>query len=142
MIYFAKMNDKAILPSKRVEDAGYDIYACCDDIAIATGETKLIPTGIASAFSDDYVAIIKERSSLGKLGLGVRGGVIDSGYRGEWKIAMTNHSNQDIVISTKKAIVQCIFVEVPKIKVQEIEYNDLLKIKSERGVGGFGSSGK
>lgn len=75
-IYFAKVNPKAIIPSKRVEDGAFDIYACFEEdyMKVEPHETVLVPTGIASAFSSDYVAIIKERGSTGSKGIGQRCG--------------------------------------------------------------------
>lgn len=159
MIYFAKVKEHAQIPNKRDEDAGYDIYACFDEeyILISPHETKFIPTGIASSFSNDYVALVKERGSTGSKGIGQRAGVIDSGYRGEWFIALTNHNIMPLIISKSpknehlpgaiiypydKAIAQCLFIEVPKLKINEISYEELLQIKSERGFGGIGSTGK
>lgn len=160
-IYFAKMRDEAVIPSKRKEDGAFDIYACFEEdfIEISPHETKMIPTGIASAFSEDYVAILKERGSTGTKGMGQRAGVVDSGYRGEWFVPVTNHNNQTLVIVKanikrddtfkdaiiypyEKAISQCIMVEVPKLSTQEISYAELLKFESERGTGSLGSSGK
>ena len=158
-IYFAKVNPKAIIPSKRVEDGAFDIYACFEEDAmkIEPHQTVLVPTGIASAFSSDYVAIIKERGSTGAKGIGQRCGVIDSGYRGEWFIALTNHNQVPLVIAKEsvkdqfqgcivypyeKGICQYMMVEVPKLKIEEISYEQLLKIESERGTGALGSSGK
>ena len=158
-IYFAKANPKAIIPSKRVEDGAFDIYACFEEDAmkIEPHQTVLVPTGIASEFSSDYVAIIKERGSTGSKGIGQRCGVIDSGYRGEWFIALTNHNQVPLVIAKEsvkdqfqvcivypyeKGICQCMMVEVPKLKIEEISYEQLLKIESERGTGALGSSGK
>ena len=158
-IYFAKLKDEAIIPSKREEDGAFDVYACFDEPykMIQPHETVLIPTGISSAFSSQYVAIIKERSSTGSKGIGQRCGVIDSGYRGEWFIAITNHNPQPLVIAKsatpqsfpecivypyEKAICQCLMVEVPKLQIKEISSDELLAMESERGTGGFGSSGK
>ncbi len=161
-IYFAKMKDTAIIPSKRAEDGAFDIYACfeADYMMLMPHETKMIPTGIASAFSKDYVAILKERGSTGTKGIGQRAGVIDSGYRGEWLVPLTNHNEVPLVICKKdalekhtftegsilypyeKAISQCILVEVPKMITEEISYEELLKFESERGTGRLGSSGK
>lgn len=161
-IYFAKVKEAAIIPSKREEDGAFDIYACFEEdyMIIAPHETKMIPTGIASAFSSDYVAILKERGSNGSKGIGQRSGVIDSGYRGEWFVPLTNHNTIPVVIlketyegdkeAFKDAIIypyekgmsQCIMVEVPKLKVEEISYEELLQFKSERGTGMLGSSGK
>ena len=76
ILYFAKTKETAIIPSKREEDGAFDIYACFEDdyMVIAPHETKLIPTGLASAFSSDYVAILKERGSTGTKGMGQRAG--------------------------------------------------------------------
>lgn len=161
-IYFAKVKEEAIIPSKREEDGAFDIYACFEEafIIIEPHETKMIPTGIASAFSSDYVAILKERGSNGSRGIGQRAGVIDSGYRGEWFVPLTNHNTVPVVILKEKykgevsipdgaiiypyekAMSQCILVEVPKIKTKEISYEELRQFESERGVGMLGSSGK
>ena len=164
-IYFSKLKNKAIIPSKKDEDAGYDIYACFDEdfISIAPSQTKLIPTAIAWACSPNFYFKIEERSSMGIKGIKKSAGVIDSGYRGEIKIAITNASDRDLyisnideeelrkngvisenalVINTKKAIAQGIVHRVEKMQVQEISYDELLKIESERGDKGWGSSNK
>ena len=103
VIYFAKMKEAATIPSKREEDGAFDIYACFEEDywVLQPHETRLVPTGLASAFSADYVAILKERGSNGSKGIGQRAGVIDSGYRGEWFVAMTNH-NEDAVVILKE----------------------------------------
>ena len=160
-IYFAKTKPNAIIPSKRAEDGAFDIYACFDEdhMVIKPHETKLIPTGIASSFTQDYVAILKERGSTGSKGIGQRCGVIDSGFRGQWFCPLTNHNNVPLIITKNeqlldvvsnvaiiypytKAIAQCMMVEVPKLTIEEINYEDLLKFESERGTGSLGSSGK
>lgn len=161
-IYFAKMKPHAIIPTKRVEDGAFDIYACFEEdyIIIAPHETKMIPTGLASAFSSDYVAILKERGSNGSKGIGQRAGVVDSGYRGEWFVPLTNHNavpvvilketysgNKDdfadaIIYPYEKGVSQCIMVEVPKLDTTEVSYEELLQFESERGTGALGSSGK
>ena len=160
-IYFSKIKEEAIIPSKREEDGAFDVYACFNEdyILFDSHETKAVPTGIASAFSSDYVAIIKERGSTGTKGIGQRCGVIDSGYRGQWFIPLTNHNDKPLVIvkeksaklfdadSTiiypyEKAIAQCMMVNVPKLVIEEISHDELLKFESERGAGALGSSGK
>ncbi|HAX73649.1 MAG TPA: dUTP pyrophosphatase [Firmicutes bacterium] len=160
-LYFAKVKPEAIIPSKREEDGAFDIYACFEEdyMIIAPHETKLVPTGLASAFSADYVAILKERGSTGTKGIGQRAGVVDSGYRGEWFVPVTNHNNMPLIIKKEsctltdlptdaivypyeKGIAQVIMVEVPKLHTEEMSYEDLMKIESERGVGALGSSGK
>lgn len=63
-------------------DAGYDLYAT-DDYIINPGDTVMIKTGLHVAIPKGYVGLICERSSMGKRGIAVRGGVIDESYRGE-----------------------------------------------------------
>ena len=99
-VYFGKLHPAARIPTKRVEDAGYDLYSVLNHaVCLSPGETRLIPTGICSSFSSDYVAVVKERGSTGSKGLGVRAGIIDSGYRGEWFVALTNHNSKPLVIA-------------------------------------------
>ena len=170
-VKFAKVHPNAIIPSKRDEDMGFDIYACFDEdyIAINPHETKLIPTGIASACSPEYGFLVFERGSTGSKGIARRCGVIDSGYRNEWFIGLTNTTDKTLYISKldemkllgrlhgyinvkdigsnlvypyTKAIAQALVVPVPKTEVEELSYDELKKIKSERGMGALGSSNK
>lgn len=101
ILYFAKVKPDAITPSKREEDAGYDVYPCFDEeeLIILPGEIKMIPTGIASAFSSDYALIIKERGGTGTKGMSARCGVVDSGYRNEILVVINNTSNKVITIT-------------------------------------------
>lgn len=100
-ILFARLKPKAIIPSKRDEDAGYDVYACFDEdfIAIPPNTTVMIPTGIASALHPSKYIQFEERGSTGSKGMKCSCGIIDSGYRGEWFVALTNCNNIDIIIS-------------------------------------------
>lgn len=157
-VKFAKVKEKAIIPSKREEDMGFDIYACFEEdyITIKPHETKLIPTGIASACDKEFGFILKERGSTGTKGLAQRCGVIDSGYRDEWFVPITNTTNTSIYIVKdymtfseefivypyEKAIAQALLIPVPYVEVEEYRYNELKNIISERGYGALGSSGK
>ena len=160
-LIFAKVKPSAIIPSKRDEDAAYDIYACFDDdyLVIPPHKTVLIPTGIATVFSPKWVALLRERGSNGSKGIAQRAGVIDSGYRGEWFVPLTNTNRVPVVIVKKgvelpliyndaiiypyeKGIAQLLMVEVPKLRTKEITYEELLQFNSERGTGALGSSGK
>lgn len=100
-ITFARENDTVIIPSKRDEDGGFDIYANFkeDYMVIPPHEVVMIPTGLASAFSPDYRIVLKERGSTGSKGMAVRAGIIDSGFRGYWFVAINNTTNRPIVIS-------------------------------------------
>ena len=162
-LYFAKTNPKAIIPTKSDENAGYDIYACIDDdIILNPHETKLIPTGIAAAVSKDYYIQVQERGSTGSKGIKYGAGVIDSGYRGEIFIAITNANSiplhiikdteptthidpwdqENIIYPASKAIAQLIVHRVPVMDVREVSYEELASIESERGTGALGSSNK
>lgn len=159
-LYFARCKEGAILPTKRKEDSGYDIYACFEEegLLLKPGDIRLIPTGICSAFSLEFVLFIKERSSTGAVGLSARMGVIDSGYRGEINIALNNTSNIPILIDKdvdkvvkesglvrypySKAIAQGVFCVIPTMEAKEITYEELLAISSVRGETFLGASGK
>lgn len=161
-IYFSKTNEESVVPSKRAEDAGFDLYACFSEaeIVLHPNEIKLISTGIATAFSTNYVLFVKERSSTGSIGLSVRMGVIDSGYRGEIKVGLNNTSDKTIIISKNvdkltfnettntlyypyiKGIAQAVLLKIPTITSVEVPYEELLKFTSERMDSFLGSSGK
>lgn len=161
ILFFAKTKDGAKIPSKNKEDAGYDIYACTDEnIVIEPHKTVLIPTGLSTAFDSNYVMILKERGSTGVLGIGQRSGVIDSGFRGEIMVPITNTRNQETIIldtkvdkvytdeeknlhyPTSKAIAQAVMVVIPELQVMEITPEGLNGMESIRGLGMLGSSGK
>ena len=153
-IYFAKVKESAIIPSKRDEDGCFDIYACIEDsITIKPHQVKLIPTGICSAFSSDYRISLRERGSNTKSELIVMAGQIDSGFRGEWFVALYNASNIDKIltnkltgsqgeVSTEKAICQAAVEYSPKVSIEEVSVDVVNSFKSERGSGMLGSSGK
>jgi len=162
-IYFAKVKEGAIIPSKDSENAGYDIRACFEEesITILSGEIKMIPTGICSAFNEDFVMVLKERGSTGTKGLSQRCGIIDSGFRGEWFVPINNTSNKAIIITKNveatqshyaegvvtiypytKAISQALLLPVPKTKIIELTKTEIKRIQSKRGIGQLGSSNK
>lgn len=160
-LYFARLRPDAIIPSKREEDAGYDIYACFDEdyLLLQPLETRRIPTGLVSAFSSDYYLQLQERGSTGTKGISQRCGVIDSGFRSEWFIPLTNLNprplalvkpgkeylleGQDVVLyPANKAICQAVLLPVPKTEVVELTVEEIRAMASERGMGELGSSGK
>ena len=106
-IKFAKVKDNAIIPSKTLENAGYDIYGIFGDNSdknriIKPHQTKLIPTGIACALPTKYYFQVEERGSTGSKGIKKSAGVIDSGYRGEIFIAITNTTNRYLVFGNEE----------------------------------------
>ena len=165
-VKFAKVRPTAKIPTKRDEDAGYDIYANFEEpfILINPHETVMIPTGIASACDTDYCFVLKERGSTGTKGMAQRCGIIDSGYRSEWFVPITNTTDDYIIIAKsddtstdvfgsspmrriirypyEKAICQALVIPVPTVDVEEYTYEELLSIPSSRGMGALGSSGK
>lgn len=100
-LVFAKVKPNAIIPTKKYEDAGRDVYACFDEdyMVIPAHTTKLIPTGIASAMSPKYEIRLRDRGSNGSKGIHVNAGSIDSGFRGEWFVAWCNTNNKDVILS-------------------------------------------
>jgi dUTP pyrophosphatase len=161
-IKFAKVKPSAKIPTKRIEDAGWDIYACFDEdwILIPPHTNKLIPTGIASAFDSEWAMVLRERGSTGVKNLKVSAGVMDSGFRNEWFACLYNGNDAPLYITKymngeqapepknailypySKAIAQALMVPVPEVIVEEISYDELQQIPSDRGLGMIGSSGK
>ena len=100
-ILWARVNEDVIIPTKRDEDACYDIYAYFDEDykIIYPNETKIIHTGLYVALNKKYKLELCERGSTGTKGMGQRAGEIDSGYRGEIGVPITNHNNGMLIIS-------------------------------------------
>jgi dUTP pyrophosphatase len=140
-IYFARLHDFVTIPKKRDEDGAYDIFLFTE-AEIPAKTSRCFVTGIVSSFPQEYRIELSERSSLAKKGLIVLGGLIDSGYRGEWRVLVYNTGEQDIIVPKGIAICQAKIEVVPKVNIIELEYSELISIKSERGCGGFGSTNK
>ena len=138
-----KMRENAVIPERATGgSAGLDLYACIDEpVSIGSGDLKLIPTGIAIELANrNTVALIFARSGLGiKHGIAPSNavGVVDSDYRGEICVGLTNHGKETFVIEPKMRIAQLILMPViiPEKEVTE-ELSDTV-----RGEGGFGSTG-
>lgn len=125
--------------------AGADLYAALSDeqmpaITIQPHETVLISAGIKTEFTPGYVALIHARSGLAlKKGLAPANkvGVVDADYRGEWGVALHNHSNIPQIIEDGERIAQVLFQEVEHPEF--VEADELSE--TDRGEGGFGSTG-
>ena len=138
-----KLCEKAILPAYGSrEAAGADLYACMDGpITIAPGESAWIHTGIALEVPQGFAGLIYARSSLGtKRGLAPANkvGVVDSDYRGEICVVLFNHGKEPQTIDYGERIAQ--FVITPVLHPVYEEAEDLSD--TQRGTGGFGSTGK
>ncbi len=120
-----------------MDDAGLDLYALKDVVIPANGLGR-IHTGIAVAIPYGAVGLVADRSSMGKRGIKVMGGVIDSGYRGEMQVMLWNLNNTTFEIKKDERIAQLLILT---LKVLEpVEKNDLND--TNRGDEGFGSSGR
>lgn len=119
-------------------DAGADLYSN-EDVWIHNGEIKLVDTGIKLEIPEGYEGQIRTRSGFGLKGVFVINspGTIDSGYRGPIKVALANVGNKSIEIKKGDRIAQLIIA--PVITAKFIEALELKE--TERGEGGFGSSG-
>lgn len=100
-VNFFKLYGDVKTPTKREGDAGFDVYAHFPEryIVVEPFTTVMLPTGIKTAFDSGYVAILKERGSTGTKGIAQRAGVIDSSFRGEWKIPITNTNEWPLIIT-------------------------------------------
>ena len=122
-------------------DAGADIVSRID-ITLAPGERTLVPTGIAIALPDGYVALVHPRSGLAnKHGVTMVNapGTVDAGYRGELQIILINHDrNESVSFKRGDRIAQLVIQKVERAEF--VEVHDLPG--SGRGTGGFGSTGR
>ena len=140
----ARLGQEIPLPEYATSgSAGLDLRACLDeDLVLATGETQLIPTGIAIHISDpDLAAVLLPRSGLGHkhgIVLGNLVGLIDSDYQGQLFISCWNRSKQAFNIAIGERIAQMVFVPVVQAEFEIVEKFD----ESLRGSGGFGHTGK
>lgn len=138
-----KLNDNAIIPTRGSEQsAGYDLYACIDEpIQIIPHDTVIIGTGLSIELPENTFGGIFPRSGIATskgLAPANKVGVCDSDYRGEYKVALHNHSDRTECINPNERIAQLIVI--PYINISFEETNILSD--TERGDGGFGSTGK
>lgn len=118
-------------------DAGFDLFASQTTI-IPARSNALIPLSIAMAIPDGYCAVIKDRSGLAaKSRIYTRAGVIDSAYRGEVKVVVENGTDNNYVVEEEAKIAQMLILPVPAFTFKEVDS----LVESDRGTGGFGSTG-
>lgn len=142
LIRFKKLREDAVIPSYATYgSSGFDFYSLDDDFVLYSGNLPiLVSTGLSSEFEREFEIQIRSRSSLALKGIIIPNspGTIDSDYRGEIKIALANVSNFAHVIKKGDRIAQGIFS--PVIKGLIMEFHTLTE--TERGSGGFGSTGR
>ena len=136
-------NNSFDLPKYQTEGSvGMDLSAFIEnDILIKPNERELIPTGIALSLPQNIEGQVRPRSGLSlKYGITVLNspGTIDSDYRGEIKVILINHGNEDFLIKNNDRIAQLVFNEVVKVSFKEVKDLD----QTSRDQKGFGSTGK
>ena len=142
-VLIKKLDPKVEMPVYKSSGAsGMDLMAFIKTaITIEPKTSCLIPTGLSMAFSEEYEVQIRPRSGLAaKNNISVLNtpGTIDSDYRGEIKVIIYNHGNDDFVINNSDRIAQMILTPVIKMELEETESLP----ETIRGEGGFGSTGK
>ena len=142
-IFIKKLKPSVQLPSYKTNGAsGMDLMAFIDKpIELKPGKSCLVPTGLSVAFSKEYEIQIRPRSGLAaKNNITVLNtpGTIDSDYRGELKIILFNHGNENFIINNNDRIAQMVLTPIIKMELEETK--DLPE--TIRGEGGFGSTGK
>jgi dUTP pyrophosphatase len=119
-------------------DAGMDLYAR-ERVVLAPGERAMIATGVAFEIPEGFVGHVWDKSGLSmKHGVKTLGGVIDSGFRGEIMVGMVNLGNTEYVFEKHHKVAQIV---IQKVEHPQIEIVATLS-DSERGIKGFGSTGK
>ena len=142
-IRIKKLDPKAQIPTYgSAEAAGADLYACLEDsVTIEAGQTVFIPTGLAMEIPKGCAGLIYARSSMGtKRGLAPANkvGVIDSDYRGQVMVALHTHGPTAQTVACGERIAQLLVTPVFTPGCTEVKELD----DTQRGVGGFGSTGK
>lgn len=139
-----RLNDNVVIPKYATDgSACFDLCANSlnEDTSIKPHETIMIGTGLAFEVPKGYVGLVFSRSGISsKRGLAIvnKVGVIDSDYRGEVNVGLLNHSNETQVIQKNERVAQMMILPLPLIEL--IETDELSE--TERGTGGFGSTGR
>ena len=136
-----RLRDDAVVPSRAYAgDAGLDLSAC-ERVELAPGERATVGTGLAVAIPDGYAGYVQPRSGLAaKHGITIVNtpGLVDSGYRGELRVILHNTDlREPFVVEPGMRIAQLVLLQIPA--VDPVVVDELPS--SERGGGGFGSSG-
>ena len=142
-VLIKKLDPNVKLPQyETVGSSGMDLLAFLKTpIKITPGKSKLIPTGLSIAIPDDTEVQIRPRSGLAaKSNISVLNtpGTIDSDYRGEIKIILFNHSDNEFIVNNNDRVAQMVLMPVLKVEFEEVKELP----NTIRGTGGFGSTGK
>lgn len=141
------LDEGAIMPTKAHEhDMGFDLYANIpqwsgrtDTVTIPRKGCDHVETGVHISIPKGYGAFVKPRSGLAfRHELDTGAGVIDSGFTGEIKLCLFNHSYEDYEINHGDRVAQLVILPVPQVEFNQVDSLD----EADRGDNGFGSSGK
>jgi dUTP pyrophosphatase len=139
-VNFVRLDRELPVPSNaHIGDAAVDLHSRVD-LNLQPGERFAVPTGIAVSIPVGFAGLVLPRSGHAhRLGIGVVNGpgLIDSGYRGEISVLLINHGGKEASFARGDRIAQLAIVPVPTVEWTEVETLD----ETERGEGGFGSSG-
>ena len=142
-VQIKKLNSKVKVPKYKTDgSSGVDLEAFIENpIIVEPNSSKLIPTGISLSIPQDCEVQVRPRSGLAaesSISVLNTPGTIDSDYRGEIKVILFNHGNEQFVVKNGDRIAQMVLVPVFKFQFEEV--NELTQ--TNRGSGGFGSTGK
>lgn len=142
-VKYTKLHPSAQTPLRQTEgSAGYDLFACLEEpVRLEPGEAYKVPLGFATEIPAGTAGFVFSRSGLG----GSKGivvaqgvGVIDSDYRGQWLVPLRNLGREGYAVQPGERVAQVIFL--PVLAAEFVEAETLSK--SQRGEGGFGSTGR
>jgi len=140
MFKVALIHPNATKPQRKSSRAaGVDLHSC-EDLVIPATSRKLVSTGLQIEIPDTCYARIAPRSGLAVGGVDVGAGVVDSDYRGEVKVLIINNKNTEYSISVGDRIAQLVLESIYTDDFTLVDEDDLNK--TDRGDGGFGSTGK
>ena len=138
---FKRIHPEAVLPAyAHPSDAGMDVRSVAD-LVIPAGGHALVPTGLVAIIPPMYEIQVRPRSGLAlKHGVTVLNtpGTIDSGYRGEIGVILANFGDKEFSVSKGDKVAQLVFAPVVQPEIEETDTID----ETDRGAGGFGSTGK
>ncbi len=139
-VNFVRLDRELPVPrNAHIGDAAVDLHSRVN-LTLQPGERSAVPTGIAVSIPEGFAGLVLPRSGhASRHGIGVVNGpgLIDSGYRGEISVLLINHGHDEVSFTRGDRIAQLAIVPVPSVEWTEVESLD----ETERGDGGFGSSG-
>lgn len=139
IIRFKLLSPDAKLPQyAHADDAGFDIFSI-ESANLEPGQKHVFKTGLTSQIPQGWFVSFRDKSGLAaKHGLHTMGGVIDAGYRGEWGVILVNNGQEPVAIEKGDKVAQGILQPAEQAMIEQVEELS----GTERGDGGFGSTGK